>query len=186
MHLIKIYFFHKCAGLLKLFRCLPRESHDNIRRDRRMFIILTQQIAFFQIFFRCVSAIHSFQNSAASALQGQMEMWTYLRQFYQSLYKTFCDNPRLQRSQSDTFNTVNLMQCLNQFQQAAVAVNAIRTQMNSCQHQLLKTVFCQSAGFHSDILQFSASNSASRIRNDAVTAKLITAILHFQKCTSML
>ena len=115
-----------------------------------------------------------------------MKMRTYLWEFYQSLYKAFRNYSRLQGTQTNPFDTVNSMQCPDQFQQAAVTVNAIRTQMDTGQHQFLKTIFCQSAGFQLYIFQFTASHPASGIWNNAITTELVASVLYFQKCTGML
>ena len=44
-----------------------------------------------------------------------MEMRTHLRKLCNPFCKFFCDDPRFQRAKTDSFNSINLMDCPDQF-----------------------------------------------------------------------
>ena len=58
--------------------------------------------------------------------------------------------------------------------------------MNSGQYHFLISGRCQTLYFLQNILNISASHPSSGIRNNAVTAELVTAILYFYKRAGML
>ena len=59
--------------------------------------ILTKQLTFLVIFFRCVPAIHPTQGLVTTTLQRKMKMRTHLRQCRNGSCKFFCNNSWLQR-----------------------------------------------------------------------------------------
>ena len=117
-----------------------------------------------------------------------MEVRAHLRKRCDRLYKLFCDDPWFQRSQTNPFDSFNLMHCTNQTEQIVFIfkINAIGAQMNSRQHDFLVSVFRQICHFCYYIFFCPASDSSSRIRDNTVRTKLVAAILHLDICSRML
>ena len=57
--------------------------------------------------------------------------------------------------------------------------------MDSRQHHLPIACLCQTSGFPDNLLRLAAPHTASGIRDDAIAADLIAAILDLYKCSGM-
>ena len=187
MGLVKINFVHKIPGLLKLFFRLSRKSHNHICGQGRIVKIPAQDTAFLIVLFAGIPAVHPFQCVVASALQRQMKMGTHLRKFRQSPGKFICNNSRFQGAKTDSPDSFNLMDSLNQGKKMPVSVkiNAVRAQMDPCQHHFLIAVSGKGPHFIQHVLHRSAADSSSYVRDNAVSTELIAAVLHLDVSSCM-
>ena len=85
---------------------------------------------------------------------------------------------------ADPLDSVDLMKSLNQCQKVdslILEIDAVGGQVDSGENDLLVTFLCQDLYFLLHILRPAASDAASRIRNDAVAAELVAAVLNLDE-----
>ena len=118
-----------------------------------------------------------------------MEMRTHLLQFGKFLCEFLCDHTRLQRAKAKTFYSLQRMQTLDQVEEInilSLKIHTVRAEMDTGQNDFLITVGCERKYFLFYILRSAASDTSSGIWDDAITAELITSILHLDKGAGMI
>ena len=199
MHFKEMNLFQKCLRHRKFLRSFSRETDDYIRRNRRMFKILAENLHFFIVFLRRIMSIHPLERFIAATLQGQVKMRTKLRNRRQPSGKLFCDDTGLQRTQTDSANAVHLCDFLQQrnqigafkcrspqifsvFQVISVRlsdkIHAVGAQMNTGDDYLLKAFFRQPSYLSQHILLLSAPDASTHKWNDTIRAELVAAVLN--------
>src|SRR6266487_1554402 len=173
-------FLSKLVGLLEIFVAFAREAGDDIGADGN---------AGNESFGSCndglvttavVAAGHAAQNSIRAALHGQVEVATHarilpVRQPLQAKIFGF------QRGDADARYLGLTQQSRDQISQVTllIVLGMVIAQVNACQHDLLIASTHLTLHMFDDGYDTAAARLSTYIRDDAIGAAIIAAILHF-------
>ena len=192
MDLIKTDLLEERAGRGEFLPGLSGKADNNIGRDRRPVIILTQKAHALRIFFCRIMSVHAAEGLVASALQREMEMRAYFFQTGNGGNKVFRHDPGLQGAQADPLQSLHGVQfCQQTDQRISCAyrvkadgtafrsqIQSVGTHMNPCQNDFADTVCHQSPDFTQDIALRPAADTAACKGNNTVAAELIASVLN--------
>ena len=96
------------------------------------------------------------------------------------------NDPGFQRTKTYSPDSAYLMNCQNQLKQVRSQIYSVGAEMNACQHHFLIPVRRQPGNLPQNVFYTPAPDSSSRIRDNAVAAKLITSVLNLNIRSGML